>query len=343
MSSRSLLRSTVLSTCAAAMLATSAGCNAHPIKGVVIDTEAVCAESVSIPVTKPEVVLVVDRSGSMSDNPLGDETRWAALHGVISEVVAGQDANTQFGLTMFPAADAGEAWIDGACNSSTALDVAVGPDTGAAIMSALPAADATTQGGTPAAAAIDLAADHLRARPTDEPKLMVLITDGAANCAADSEDTLASLAYDEDLQDAVATAHIDGITTYVVGIQIQTELDPSSGVVPAEMLDEVAELGGAALDGEHAFYSVEDQAMLAAALDSITAELGCTMDLGAAVDPTREAAVSVAGAYVDEVVACESEDGWMYGGEDGTQLVLCGQACGDFQASGEVEFEYLCS
>ena len=124
----------------------------------------------------------------------------------------------------------------------------------------------------------------------------------------------------------------------MVGIQISTELDATSGVVAADQLDEVAQLGGAALDGERKFYSVEDQAALSAALDSITADLGCTMDLGEEVDPERESALRVAGELTDEISDCASEDGWLFS-EDGTSIQLCGQACSDFQASGEILFE----
>jgi hypothetical protein len=206
-------------------------------------------------------------------------------------------------------------------------------------MDALPAADATTLGGTPAAATVDIAADHLRGLEGEDPKLMILVTDGAANCAADSDWSTAG-EYDEGLQDAVARANMDGITTYVVGIQIDTELDETAGVVPSEQLDEVAALGGAALEGEHKYYSVEDQAALSAALGAITADLGCTMDLGTEVDADREALVRVAGEYTAQVADCESEDGWVYAA--GNAISLCGQACADFQASGDVEFEYVC-
>lgn len=342
MPSRSSLPSTVLSisTLAIALLG-AAGCNAHPIKSVSYEREQVCSESVDIPVLQPEVVLVVDRSGSMSDNPLGEGTRWEALHGVISEVVSGQDATTQFGLSMFPAGDAGATWVEGACNPPTALDVSVGVGNASAILGAMPPADAETMGGTPAAAAVELAADHLRTRGGEQPKLMVLVTDGAANCAVDAPDWQLALDYDEQLQAAVADAQLDGINTYVVGIQISGELDEQSGVVPAEQLDEVAQLGGAALEGEHAFYSVEDQAMLSEALRSITAEISCTMELGAEVDPEREALLTVDDQVFEQVADCADADGWVYGA-DGSSLQLCGQACTQFQATGDIVFEYLC-
>ncbi|EDM73579.1 hypothetical protein PPSIR1_06648 [Plesiocystis pacifica SIR-1] len=330
----------VLCTLSVALIGAS-GCNNHPIKSVYYESEQVCTEAVDVPIVRPEVVLVVDRSGSMSDNPLGDETRWEALHGVISEVVSGQEASLQLGLTMFPAADAGTTWEQGACLAPTQLDVAVGADTGAAILGALPGPNAITQGGTPAAAAVQLAADHLRARDTQDPKLLVLVTDGAANCAADSADWQASLVYDEALQDAVANASMDGITTHVVGIQIDTELDAQAGVVPAEQLHEVAQLGGAGLDGEYAFYQVEDQAMLSAALSSITADISCTLEFGETVDTGREALVVVGDEPVEQATDCATEDGWVYTADD-TGIQLCGAACERFQAQGEIVFEYLC-
>lgn len=335
-----IVRATALSICAALGLTALGGCNNHPLVGVTYEREQVCDESIMVPVVKPKVMLVVDRSGSMSDNPLDVGTRWQALHGVIGETVAGQDANTEFGLAMFPAGDAGKSWVDGACNAPSEIDVPVGPATGTAIMSTLPPADATTLGGTPAALTVELAADHLRSLEGDDPKLMVLVTDGAANCS-EGAGALESLAYDEALQEAVASAQLDGITTYVVGIQISTEFDEDAGVVPAEQLDEVAILGGAPLDGEHKFYSVEDQAALAGALDAITAELGCTMQLDDAVDTELEARAYVDGQPFALVSDCESEDGWMYGA-DGTSITLCGQACADFQASGDIELEYVC-
>ena len=340
MSLASLHRSMTLSTCAAVMLTALSGCNNHPLVGVRYDSNAVCDESIMIPVVTPRVVLVVDRSGSMSDNPLGSETRWHALHGVISQVVEGNDVNTQFGLAMFPADDAGATLDSGACNAAAELDVPTGSDNAAAIMSALPAADALTEGGTPAASAIDLAADHLRGIDGDDPKIMVFVTDGAANCAAGTSG-LDAFAYDEGLQAAVAAANVDGITTYVVGIQISSEQDNLSGVVPSEQLDEVAVLGGAPIEGEHQFYSVEDQAALSDALGAITSEIGCILDLGEAVDTTREARLEVAGEYASEISDCEAEDGWMFD-TNGSAIHLCGQACSDFQASGDVQLAYVC-
>ena len=134
---------------------------------------------------------------------------------------------------------------------------------------------------------------------------------------------------------------MDGITTYVVGIQISTQLDNLSGVVPSEQLDEVAILGGAPLEGENKFYSVEDQAALGAALDAITSDIGCVLDLGEEVDTTRSARLEVAGVYTEEVADCEAEDGWMFD-TNGSAIHLCGQACADFQSSGEIELAYVC-
>jgi len=320
------------------------GCNNHALVGVHYDSSQVCGESLEVPITRPRVVLLVDRSGSMSENPLGEGTRWEALHGVISEVVSGQDRTTDFGLAMFPAAGAGDTFPEGACSTATALDVPVGIAAGDAIITALPDAQASTHGGTPAAATVELAADHLRGLSGDEPRLLVLITDGAANCSSDSDALTASL-YDEALQQAVADAALDGITTYVVGIQISEEFDQASGVVPAEQLDEVAGLRGAPLEGgAHQFYSVADQAALSEAIDSITAELGCSMALGSEVDPERPALLRVGETLRDRVDDCASGDGWTYvDGDAGLSLELCGSTCDDFQATGTIDLEYDCS
>jgi hypothetical protein len=82
---------------------------------------------------------------------------------------------------------------------------------------------------------------------------------------------------------------------------------------------------------------------LEAALDEIAGSFSCAVELRQ-MPPDEQAVVIEVGAEArDEVADCDREDGWHWA-EDAAQgtVELCGQACADFQRTGEIEVKFLC-
>lgn len=296
----------------------------------------------------PNVVLVLDKSGSMTSNewsPDGSddtETRWKSLHRVVENVVTDFEDRVNFGAALFPAYEAGGKSFDGACMMADAAEVQVAPNNAAAILAAIPGADDDTNGGTPATAGILNGLDALADIPETEPTAMVLVTDGVANCV--SEDNKYDL-YDEGLPQAVKDAYDnDGVATYVVGINITDSTDNSAGVNPREKLNEVAANGGVARGGDDKFYNVFDGAELSDAMDAIAARMGCTIDLPTPPSHPNYVEVKVGGVEIEQVEDCSSEDGWVFTSDTApfNTIELCGSACTNLQVEGQLETDYAC-
>lgn len=297
----------------------------------------------------PNVMLVLDKSGSMvttwdhdADPTSAPITRWNSLHQVVESVVGTFDASASFGATLFPSA-AATGDITNACLMSAMSEVPVAPMNLAAIVAGIPTADDTTlMGGTPATAGVILGRDHLLGLDPERPRVLVLVTDGAANCSADVVDPTQLVLYDEQLPVVVGAAWTDdGIPTYVVGIDA-TDVVDQLGISTIDALDEVAAAGGKPLAGPHQFYQTTNQTELEAALQEIVDDaVGCTLPL----DPTPAfpdlLEVHVDGMLVPSVASCD-EDGWMYGDGSHDSIVLCGTWCDELSIDSDVGADYYC-
>lgn len=312
------------------------------------DDPGCVGETIVLDAEVPNVVLVLDKSGSMTTNTWTPEgagnpvTRWNSLHGVVSEVVNTFEDRINFGAALFPLMGVSPEAHEAACGVADAAEVAVAPQNGSAILSAIPAANAMTYGGTPATAGILNALDALGDAPEDEPAAMVLVTDGVANCAGDSD---TSDQYDDALPQTVKDAYDnDGIATYVVGINISDDDDNEAGVNPREKLNEVAHNGGMPQSGEDAFYNVADASELNDALDAIAARVVCTIPLSTPPTRPNHVEVRIAGETVERVDDCANGNGWRFTTDQGPfhSIELCGSACTDLQAERQLETEYAC-
>jgi hypothetical protein len=299
----------------------------------------------------PNVMLVLDKSGSMvtawdhdADPDTAPITRWNSLHQVVESVVTTFDAAASFGATLFPSA-AATGDVANACVTSPTSEVPVAPMNLAAIVAGIPPAeDAGLMGGTPATAGVILGRDHLLGLDPESPRVLVLVTDGAANCSVDAVDPTELVLYDEQLPVVVGAAWTDhGIPTYVVGIDA-TDVVAELGISTIDALDEVAAAGGKPLAGPHQFYQTTNQTELEAALQEIVDDaVGCTLPL----EPTPAfpdlLEIHVDGALVPQVAGCD-EDGWMYGDPPGSydSIVLCGTWCDELSIESSVGAEYYC-
>jgi len=324
-----------------------------------------CGEAnVMIPIVTPSIMLVLDKSGSMVADPGGKwdhdndpntptQTRWQSLHTTVDFIVNTFNNSMNLGMNLFPSKSAKAVYNEQACVVNAAVEVPVAPTNASAILAAMPAADAINlEGGTPSARGVASALAELQSINTDQPKFMILVTDGAANCQEDAPSDMALFEeYDTDLPAVVAEAAGLGINTYVIGIGISNV--PSGGTQDGnpdntnsyDALNEVAIAGGVPRPGADKFFDTQNQLELQAALEEISMQiLNCTI----ALDP-----VPVYPDYVEvevngmnygkvQVTDCATEDGWQFTDETKTSITLCGAACEAFQMTGALDAQYRC-
>ncbi len=317
----------------------------------------------------PNVVLVLDKSGSMVQNewdadndPMtATETRWRSLYDVVSFVVNTFEAEINFGAVLFPSTNAIAELGAGACVVNAQPEVPVASTNAAGVLDGIPAASAvgTINGATPATAGVQTALDHLNSLDENIDRFMILITDGAANCSADA-DTAACPGlgcglmeeYDTNLSSVVGDAFAtDGVPTFVIGIDIVDELvgaDPNDGQVEANTFNElntVAEAGGRAREGDEKFFNATNEIELQAALAEIAGQVvSCTIPLSEEPTDPDFVEVEIGGMAFDRVADCETEDGWVYSNPEGPYdaIELCNAACDALAESGELDATFGC-
>jgi len=321
---------------------------------------------VSIPIVTPSVMLVLDKSGSMVADPGGfwdhDQdpntpaiTRWNSLYSVVDLIVNNFNDSMNLGAVLFPAKSATSNYSEAACVVSAAPEVPIAGMNAAKILGAIPGplTDATMmKGGTPATKGLKVAITELGAAPNDQPKFMLFVTDGAANCQEMAPDTTTLFeVYDDKVATTVADALAMGIKTYVVGIDISQEVSGAAkdgnpdNTNTYEKLNLVADAGGVPRPGAEKFYNTTNQQELQDALNMISMQiLSCTIDLDPLPKYPDNVEVSPYGGM--QVKDCMTEDGWQYvpqmNPDDPLQIQLCGQACADFQMSGKLDVQYRC-
>ncbi len=301
------------------------------------------------------IVLVLDKSGSMVDNwwdhdgdPSTDfVTRWNSLHNSVRFITEEFDDGLNFGAVLFPSVDVPSNDFDVACRVDIVPDAAVAPGNGAEVLASLPAADTLDiHGGTPAGDGITTALNHLRGLDPTLPQAMILITDGAANCLSGTTDTAIFEQYDENLPGLVASAYNDeDIPTYVVGIDIVDEIIDFPQDNPFERLNEVAIAGGFPRPGTERFYNAQDESDLSSAISQISSQIGCTIPLDEEPLQPDLLSIFIDGVEILQVDSCEGNDqGWRYTNPMGPydEIELCGSACDDLHDIGTLSATYNC-
>lgn len=325
-------------------------------------TDTPCQElMVTLQPVKPNTMLVLDKSGSMknftwdhdADPMTPNVTRWFSLYAVVEQILTNFNDSFNFGMNLFPSKSATDAYTQAACPVSNNVEVAVAEMNKDPIIAALPPQNTMSiLGGTPTAKGMTSALTHLKTLDPANPRVVILVTDGAANCSTSAQNVNDLFeVYDANLAGIVGDAWtVDQIPTYVIGIAIQNDITPNvgdgnpNGINPHEKLNELAMLGGKPKAGPEAFYSAGNQIELADALNAIVSDaFSCVIPLESPPAFPNSTVVKIGGVEVPQVADCAMGNGWKYvDPEPYMAIEICGTACDDLKVAGDADVEYYC-
>lgn len=266
----------------------------------------------------PDLLLVVDKSGSMDDPLASGQQKWTVMRDALMTVVGQYQSNINFGLMLFPQGQecaAGNMYAD------------IAPENGQAIYTSLN--QTFPNGGTPTHTTLEGARSYFQSRTGADQRYVLLATDGEPNCGdpVDFEEPTV-----QESLTAISALSSDGISTFVLGFGGTINTYP-------EVLEQMAQAGNT---GDYFAANSPDE--LATALDAIASEVGvpsCTFRLDQTVDdPSR---MTVFADNVEIPSDPGRQMGWAYDDTNNT-ITLYGNACDSVRdgSTGEVRIEFGC-
>lgn len=283
-------------------------------------------------VEPPEIMLVLDKSGSMWSFPPWEfqgemVKRWRSLHITVDTLLSMYQAQAYFGAELYPDRDA-EFDEDESCEADNPITSPVALNNRDDIMASIPGIDEKLEGKTPTGDGVQRALAHLANIATDRRQAMILVADGDVSESCGGPNDVASVV--GLLEDAAA----QGVYTYVVGIGAGTGLD--------EELNQYAIAGGQPLPGDDKFYNAQDGDTLFEMMDTLVqGVLSCVVLLESESPYPDLTEVEIDGMSWPQVDDCASEDGWVYSNPYG-EITLCGAACESLMPGGTVDITYQC-
>lgn len=215
----------------------------------------------------PNMLVVLDRSCSMTQDGGGGKTKWQVSVESLSKLTADFNGKIRFGLTMFPDLVAPDCQQD-------AIPIPVGPGKEMEVQTLLNAALAKADKyfpDEPCVTNIDTAITQAATEPAfndkDRDSYVVLVSDGkqSNSCGGNAKDL--------ETEQHIAKLLADkGVPTFVIGFNVGAD---------GAQLDKFAEAGGVPnTTGPTKFYDAADQASLDAALKTIALKtLSCSFTL----------------------------------------------------------------
>lgn len=298
---------------------------------IISDAMVTCAEAnpktMNLP---PDILIVLDRSGSMNDNVdgttctggCGANSKWSQMTMALEAFLPSVETTVNWGLKYF--ATKGGNGGNASCTVNTMADVAPAASNSGPIMTSI--MGTTAGSSTPTTAAVTNAATYLKGLNDGNPKFILLATDGiptcgTAACAAGSG-TTGNQCDDANAIAAVKMVHdTGGIPTFVLGI------GTANGGGDAT-LTAMANAGGFPRNGTPSYYPIESAADLTAAFATITQMVGqCFFS----VSPVLTGTQSIGGVTGSTgSIMQDATDGYTIVGKNGIQLN--GKSCSDFMA-----------
>jgi len=334
-----------------------------------------CA-STATPVARDpgNVLLLVDRSGSMHIKLPSGDTRWQATKVGLAGLLTALPTDTNVGAMMFPQ---GDAPVNAYCGIDAALNdvkcsagwpeppganrcavptytagVPAKPLASAqadAIKSYVAASDAEFYWGTPLAPALNAAVKAQKSSGAKGTRSIILLTDGNPTSCVD-----AGISNDNSYVVSAAasgSAGADGVKTYVVGV-----IDAARQAAKAENLSPVAVAGGTARFAgceatNECFYAVNAASFAAdikkvfedISLKSFDCKFSVPQPKGAATADPESLNVEVTSKGKSYVVPRDKskKDGWDYL-PGGKQLEVYGESCKKLAAGVSVKIVVGC-
>jgi hypothetical protein len=321
------------------------------------------------------LLIVIDKSGSMEDEPAGFGTdKWSALKDALETVLGDVNERVHVGLALYPYSLAGPIPLEdcgGTCcevptgQDAVVVDIATPSESGPVILDKL--ADTSPGGGTPTALALAGALDYFTngfGATLEGEKFVLLATDGGPNCNEDitcsideCTPNLDGFCPDDDnccdngageycvdeggVTEQIEALAAEGIATFVVGI-------PGTDAY-ADYLDGFALAGGVPnTSGDRDYFAVSASSGVQGLVDvfsDITTDLVTSCEIALETTPQMLDSVNVA---VDcEVVEQEGDDGsgWEYDQvPNPAYVILKGSVCEELKANGasRIDVVYGC-
>jgi Mg-chelatase subunit ChlD len=283
----------------------------------------VCDQTVPITVTQtqrtPDVLLVVDKSGSMGEALTGaNSSKMDVMKQALAQVLPTQDQNIHFGLATYPSA------VD-QCSAATVL-VPVAANNAGAVITQI---NAVTPGGaTPTFSSLDAAGSYYSSIPVNaDGRFVLLATDGLPNCNGTPQTPSQS----QTIQAAQRLSNV-GIKVFVIGFGDVASADPV-------FLQQLAQAGGTGN-----FFAADSPTELQNALLSISGtvvQASCSFELASRPQDESKLAVTLDGQAVPRDPSHAT--GWDYDA-GANSITFYGDTCNSIQTGtgANVGVDYGC-
>lgn len=283
----------------------------------------------------PTVLLLVDQSGSMSEN-FGGVTRWNAVKSALlgtEGLLPEFQSRVRFGLTLYSAeAPGGSNTVSGTCPRLTTVAPAVNNESNiratfqpAAVMDETPTGDS-----------LRAVLPDLLAVPSTDPKAIIIATDGEPDSCA-TPNPVNQMQGDAARAYAVsgaAQAFAAGVSVYIINV--------GSGTISATHLQAMANAGVGHQPGDPdaPYWEADDLAGLQDALAGIVGgKLSCTVTLQGSI--VTESACAGTVSLNGRKLVCNDDNGFR--AVDSRHIELKGTACQEFmQPNSNLEATFTC-